>query len=130
MDAIIFLIILIFLLMIFFRIVNIKKPICLFGVLQKGKKALMIRLISIAIMGFIVYGLFFSLFWGFVLYAIDYLIGISHALIAIKNPKVSYDFYLEGIFKSYKKLVPYANMAMIIFWALATIYLYKLFILS
>lgn len=129
-GAILLLIILIFLLMIFFRVYNINKPVYLFGVLQKGKNAVIIRIASAVIMGLIVYGLYFHLRWGFVLYTIDYLIGVSHALIVIiKKSKISYNFYFEGVLKSHEKMAFYFGVIQVVFWAFVTIYLYRTFIL-
>ncbi|HLD37395.1 MAG TPA: hypothetical protein VJA86_02310 [Candidatus Nanoarchaeia archaeon] len=129
-DLIVLLIILIFLLMIFFRVYNITQPIYLFGVLQKGKNAVTIRIVSVIIIALIVYGLYFHLLWGFILYAIDYLIGTSHALIAvIKKHKVSYNFYFEGILKKHENMAFYLSIIQIVFWTFVMIYLYKIFIL-
>jgi hypothetical protein len=115
--------------MIFLRIYNLNKPIYLFGVLRKGKKAITTRIASFAIMVLIVYGLTFHYFWAFVLYLVDYLIGLSHTLIVlIKKPKISYDIYFEGLFKSHKKLIPFIKIGGIILWLLITIYLFKIFI--
>ncbi|MBI2124791.1 hypothetical protein HYT92_03290 [Candidatus Pacearchaeota archaeon] len=130
-DLIFLLIILMFLLMIFFRLYSIKKPVYLFGVLQKGKNAATIRIVSVIIMALIIYGLSFHLLWGFILYAIDYLVGVSHAVIVItKKHKVSYNFYLEGILKSHEKMVFCFSIIQIVFWTFATAYLYKIFILA
>ena len=130
MNLILSLIVSIFILMIFFRIYHINKPISLFGVIQKDKKAILARIISCILMILIIYGLIFHYLWGFILFIIDYLIGLSHNIIIIKSKK-SYDYgiLMEGIFKSNKRLIPYLPILGFILWTLIAIYLYDLFIL-
>ena len=122
------LIISVFSIMVFFRIYHLKKPIYLFGFLQTGANAITVRIISTALICSIIYGLYFHYFWGFILYLIDYTIGMSHSIILLmKQKEVSSEIFAEGMFKN-KKISLLFLYGIIIFWTLATIYLLKEFL--
>lgn len=132
MNIIPLFIILIFVLMIFFRVFRINKPIYLFGILQTGKKALITRIISGVIMSLIVYGLILHYFWALILYLADYLIGLTHSVITLikikKKSEISYDVFMEGVFKSNKNLASYFIYGGITLWTFITIYLCRIFL--
>ncbi len=111
----------IFLILVFFRLYNIKKPAYLFGVMLKGRKALIVRVISAFFMLVLAYGLISQYFWAFILFVIDFIIGlithVSTLVIATKKPrKLSKELFLNPKFT--KKLMVF----LIIFWILVLMY--------
>jgi len=128
MDVGLLLIAIVFLAISFSRFYHIRKPAFILGLLLKGKKALVERVISALLMIFLAYGLIFRYSWAFILFVIDFVIGLSnHAsilVIAIKKPE---DLPKE-LFTDSKLTIKLMSF-LIIFWALIMFYVYYLYFL-
>jgi len=129
MDVGLLLIAIIFLTLIFSRFYSIRKPAYGFlGILLKGKKAVVERTISAVFIAILAYGLIFQYFWAFILFVVDFVIGlithISVLIIAIKNPE---DLPKE-LFTNPKFTIKLMSF-LIMFWILIMVYVYKAYFL-
>jgi len=127
MDIGLLLIAIIFLSLSFFRLYRIRKAAYEFlGILLKGKKAVVARVISAIFMIILAYGLIFRYFWAFILFVIDFVIGlITHLsvfIIALKKPK---DLPKE-LFANSKFTIKLMSF-LIIFWILIMLYVYRVY---
>lgn len=127
MDIGLLLIAIIFLALIFSRFYSIRRPTYGFlWILLKGKKAVVVRVISAVFMIILAYGLIFRYSWAFILFVVDFVVGltthISVLIIAIKNPE---DLPKE-LFTNSKFTIKLMGF-LIMFWILVMVYVYKVY---
>jgi len=127
MDVGLFLIAIVFLAISFSRLYHIRKPAYIFwGILLKDKKAILERLISAIFMFILAYGLIFGYFWAFILFVVDFIVGlithISILIIAAKRP----GNLPKELFANHKFTIK-MMIFLIFFWTVMTVYIYKVY---
>ncbi len=129
MDVGLLLITIIFLAISFSRLYRIRKPAYIFWrILREPKKAAIERVISAIFMFILAYGLIFGYFWAFILFVVDFVVGlithISILIIAIKKPG-----NLPKELFTNPKLTIKMMVFLIFFWAVMMVYIYKVYFL-
>lgn len=117
-----------FILLFIFRVFN---PPYLFGQSLNDGLKIIAQLISLGIIGFVIYGLVKLRFWGYMLFMIDFFIGLANHLFVIIAYLIKPEFIQQNFISNNSLLsnitgtMLYLYAPLALYWAWAAVYIYR-----